>query len=87
MKFENFMSQYQRDLGHAIGLGLISARSVKRAQRYAAERLAAFKLRKFRFLKRVPDFQTVASVLGSPHYALREKLGLCKRFLLRQPLG
>jgi glycosyltransferase involved in cell wall biosynthesis len=87
MKFENFMSQYRRDLGHAIGLGLISARSVKRVQRYAAERLATFKLRKFRFLKSVPDFQTVATVLGSPHYALREKLGLCKRFLLRQPLG
>lgn len=82
-----FMAQYRQDLDHALAEGLVCAVKASQARAYFAERQTAFGLRSLTHHGGVPDWSTVRSILRSPHYALREKLGLCKRFLLRRPLG
>ena len=79
-----FMAQYHQDLDHALAEHLISPEKAPSVRTYFSERQTAFRLRKLIYTNQVPDRHTVQRVLRSPHYPLREKLGLCKRFLLRQ---
>lgn len=82
-----FMAQYRQDLHRALGENLVSSAKATVVRAYFSERQTAFQMRKLIYTNRVPDKHTLLQVLRSPHYAPREKLGLCKRFLLRQGAG
>lgn len=79
-----FMAQYRQDLDRALAENLVPSAKASAVRAYFSERQTAFRMRKLIYTNQVPDRHTLLRVLRSPHYALREKLGLCKRFLLRQ---
>lgn len=82
-----FMAQYRQDLDRALVEHMVPSAKASAVRAHFSERQTAFKIRKLIFTNQVPDRHTLLQVLRSPHYALREKLGLCKRFLLRQGTG
>lgn len=79
-----FLAQYLQDLERALKEDLVAATLASEVRAHLGKRLTAFQVRRLIYYKQVPEAGIVLRVLISPHYALREKLGMCKRFLLRQ---
>ena len=79
-----FMAQYREDLDRALAENLVISGSASAVTAYFFERETNFRMRKLIYNRQVPDRHTVLRVLRSPFYTRREKLGLCKRLLLRQ---
>lgn len=79
-----FIAQYRQDLDRALAESLVSPAKAPAVRAYFSERQLDFLMRKLVQYNQALSGGTVLRILASPHYALREKLGVCKRFLLRQ---